>query len=179
MLLKIFNHNATGGVVGVFNARHNPERPHAAIAGALRPTDVEAFVGERFAVWAHNAQTLQVMNRHDETALALKPLEFEVFTIVAIHAGLAPIGLADMFNSGGAVLYHDASPDSATHVLGIRTGREGCGGAGPTFLAWSERKPKRVLVEGAATPFTFDRSTGALTLQISPGRQVCRMTITF
>ena len=178
VLLKIFNHNATGGVVGVFNARHNPERPNAAIAGTLRPADVEELVGERFAVWAHNAQTLQVMSRQDETPVALKPLEFEVFTIVPIQAGLAPIGLSEMFNSGGVVLYHDMGPDAATHVLGLRTGREGCSGAGPTFLAWSENKPKRVLVEGAAIPFTFDRSTGALRLQLSPGRQACRVTIT-
>ncbi|MEI8195303.1 MAG: Sip1-related alpha-galactosidase [Phycisphaerae bacterium] len=174
VLLKIFNHNSHGGVVGVFNARYNPEQPEAAIAGSLRPADVEELAGERFAVWAHNAQTLTVMRHHDELPLSLKPLEFEVFTIVPIEAGLAPIGLADMFNSGGAVLYHYIDPDATTHGLGIRSG-----GAAANFRAWSEKKPKRVLVEGDPTAFTFDKSSGVLRLKLPAGLEVCHVTVMY
>ena len=176
MLLKIFNHNAVGGVIGVFNARHNPAQPPVAIAGALRPSDVEELAGDRFAVWAHNAQTLTVQRHHDALPLSLKPLEFEVFTIVPIMAGLAPIGLADMFNSGGAVLSHTTDP--ATHTLAIRTGGDGSRTA-PRFLAWSEKKPKRVVVEGKPTAFTFDKPTGALELKLPPTRDVCHVTIMY
>ena len=76
-----------------------------AISGVVSPADVEGLAGERFAVYAHHLGQCRALNRHEQWGLALPPLNGEVFTIVPIENGVAPIGLADMLNSAGALLF--------------------------------------------------------------------------
>jgi raffinose synthase len=110
--------------------------PNAHLAGAVRPLDVEGLEGERFAVYAHHAGVLRAMERDEPWEITLAPLSHEVFTIVPIERGVAPIGLADMFNSAGAILEKGWTTDDVYTVL-LR--------AGGRFIAWCERQP------GAAT----------------------------
>jgi len=109
VLLKIFNFNAHGAVVGVFHARY--DGGHAtAIAGKVSPCDVPGLPIGRYAVLAHQSGELRVM-RHDEAwELRLEPAQWEIFTLAPLHGDTAILGLADKYNTGGAVqnLRHEA-----------------------------------------------------------------------
>ena len=156
VLLKIFSRNGNGGVVGVFNARYDAENALPPIAGVVRPADVEGLVGERFAVYEHSTGEVRVLGREDTWDVALPPLTAEVFTIVPLTDGLAPLGLADKFNSGGTIA-SVARPDGVCDVV-LRDG-------GP-FIAWSEHEPAEVSMEGAALPFTYDSASRLLSVTV-------------
>jgi len=160
-LLKIFNHNLEAGVVGVFNARHHDEAAaRRTIAGQVRPADVEGLAGASFAVYAHNARTLTRCPREEAVSVSLPEGGFELYTIVPIAGGIAPIGLTDMFNSAGAITAKGA--DAAGHyTVALRAG-------GP-FLAWCAQPPAAVLVDGQSASFAYDPATGALTVDLSVG----------
>jgi raffinose synthase len=133
-LFKIFNRNRYSGVVGAFNV-HYKEDGTPDVQGTVSPADVEGLEGERFVVYAHNGKTLHVMHRNEQQPLTLPANGFEIFTVVPIKEGIAPIGLTDMFNSGGAVVFMQAL--SSTMVrLHIR-------GTG-TLTIWSERTPAEI-----------------------------------
>lgn len=158
VLLKIFNrnHDAGSGILGVFNARYD-EAGTEPITGKIRPSDVEGLPGERFAVYAHNARETREMALTDAWALTLPQLAFEVFTMVPIEAGFAPIGLPEMFNSAGTIVYYDfVEPDVCE--VNLR-----CGGR---FLAWSDRPPIRITVNDVESAFTYDPAAHLLELQL-------------
>lgn len=196
VLLKIFNRNAVGGVVGVFNARYfedaassaesgaaalqesasasahapsgsRPPDGAGSIKGVISPDDVEGLSGERFAVYAHNARELRVLRRGEQWPVALARLTFEIFTAAPIEDGIAPIGLPEMFNSGGAVTAagFDARGD---YRIALR--------AGGKFLAWCHCPPDAVSVGGEAAAFAYDAATGALTMDL-PGTGACEVVI--
>jgi raffinose synthase len=168
VLLKIFNRNGEAGVVGVFNARYAPEDPASArIAGSVGPEDVEGIEGERFAVYAHAEGGLHPLGRKERWELTLEPLTYEVFTIVPIVAGFAPIGLADLFNSAGAVLDSGLDARGAIEVILLSGGR---------FLAWCEERPQAVDVAGAALDFTYDAEASRLEV-IVPGAEPVTLRI--
>ena len=164
VLLKIFSRNGDGGVVGVFNARYDAENALPPIAGDVRPADVEGLTGERFAVYEHSTGEVRAMGRDDSWEVALPPLTAEVFTVVPITDGLAPLGLADKFNSGGtiaSVALHDGACEVA-----LRDG-------GP-FVAWSEREPTEVSAEGSPLPFTYDAGSRLLSVTVP---SACRVRL--
>ena len=156
VLLKIFNTNACSGVVGVFNARYGENGAELPpIEGALRPSDVAGIEGERFAVYAHNAEEMRVLDLDGEWPLSLSPLEFEVFTISPIQDSIAPIGLTDMYNSGGVV-----------------TGRKGnCFSvkAGGRFTALCEVKPTEVALNEQPVAYSWDSETGLMSVDMPEG----------
>jgi raffinose synthase len=85
--------------------------------------------------------------------VALRPRGFELITFAPIDAGFAAIGLADKFNSAGA-------------VGGIRRGRAGAVEValrdGGEFVAWCERRPGAVGVDSREADFDYDAGSGAL-----------------
>ena len=156
VLLKIFSRNGDAGVVGVFNARYDAENALLPIAGVVRPVDVEGLTGEHFAVYAHSTGEVRALACEDAWELSLPPLTAEVFTVAPIRDGLAPIGLADKFNSGGTI----ASVARHNGVCDV-TLRDG----GP-FVAWCEREPAAVECDGSALPFTYKAATQLLTVAV-------------
>ena len=154
VLLKIFSRNGDAGVIGVFNARYDADNALPPIVGVVRPADVEGLLGKRFAVYAHSTGEMRAMAREDAWEVALLPLTSEVFTVVPILGGFAPIGLADKLNSGGtiaSVVRRDGFCDVA-----LRDG-------GP-FIAWCEREPTEVSAGGAALPFIYDSASRLLSV---------------
>lgn len=101
--LKIFNHNPVTGVVGAFNC-HTGDKGPTLEAVSICPADVIGLKGERFAVYAHNLEEARVLAREESWTIFLAPMSFELFTISPIERGVAPLGLVEMFNSGGAVI---------------------------------------------------------------------------
>jgi raffinose synthase len=172
VLLKIWNVCGGASVVGIFNARYCPGRPEPLVLeGSVGPADVPvaaAPVGHavvpgqsaRYACYAHEAKVLTILEREGRYPLALPERGFELFTMVPIERGFAPIGLADKFNSAAAVRSSTWTADGAVQVE-LRDGGE--------FLAWCEAAPTSVEVNGASLPFSYERKTGALRVSVGRG----------
>ena len=157
-LLKVFNLNLFGGVVGAFNCRYSGdgEQPPA-IAGELLAADVEGLFGDRFAIWAHRAERLYLTECDEALPVSLGDLEFEIFTVMPVANDFAPIGLADKFNSGAAVADIHWHGDNSCHVH-LRDGGQ--------FVAWSAREPARVSANQAASDFSYDPASGAISVAV-------------
>ncbi len=159
VLLKIFNRNGAAGLLGVFHARTEADGGETPpINGTIGPADVEGLEGESFAVYAHHAQTLAVLGRAERAPVTLPFLACEVYTLVPIANGFAPIGLTEKFNSAGAILDH--LDDGDAHEILVQSG-------GP-FLAWSETRPSLIYVNDAPVEFAFDAETHKLEFTV-PG----------
>lgn len=157
VLLKIWNRNGSCGVVGVFNAQASAESRRR-LSGVVRPSDVVGLEGERFACYAFVRKSLAVRGRDQALSVALETGQYEIYTIVPIVRGFAPIGLADMMNTAGAVLSH-AWPTPQCCEVRVRDGGR--------FVAFSQVEPERIEVSGALVPFRFDAATGWLDLELS------------
>ncbi|KAH6815815.1 seed imbibition 2, partial [Perilla frutescens var. frutescens] len=167
-LLKIWNLNKLSGVVGIFNCQGagcwpmrdaeqkdpNSSSKSLSLSGHVSPQDID-FLGETAderwsgdcAAYGFHAGSLDRLPREGSQQVSLGTLECEIFTISPIHAvnkmlDFAPIGLIDMFNSGGATeglrFIHEPSGCS------IRVEARGCG----RFGAYSNEKPIRCTVDG-------------------------------
>ena len=145
-----------------------------AIPGVVSPADMEGLAGERFAVYAHHLGQCRTMNREEQWNLALPPLHGEVFTIVPIENGVAPIGLADMYNSAGALLFkgwvESTDPNETLYEMLTH--------GGGRFLLYTETPPLRVEVVGSAAEHAYDAATRLLTIHLPPQPKV-RVRVTF
>jgi raffinose synthase len=236
-LLKIWNTNALGGVVGVFNARYGtgevkvgsasdeipseanavaqteaqadenkgladgsaPDEalaeseassssqathtPSAPISGSISPSDISSLEGERFAVYAHYGREVRVLEADARWEITLPELQAEVFTVVPVESDFAPLGLTDMFNSGGAIQDFALVEDAA--VVWLQSSG--------TFSAWSGRAPQRVIVaqehnhdEGedceeceSEVAFNYDAASQLLTVDLPREAQAVQVSIVF
>lgn len=156
VLLKIFNRNGSAGVVGVFHARYDAENALPPIFGVIRPADVEGLIGERFAVLAHSTGEVRVLGHTDGWEIALPPLTAEVFTLVPIQDGFAPLGLADKFNSAAAVTANELR--DGARFLTLRDGG--------LFLAWCATPPSEVQQNGTVLSFSYQGDINLLTVRV-------------
>lgn len=149
LLLKIFNFNAMGAVVGVFHVKY--DGGHApALAGTISPRDVPGLSPGRFAVWAHRSGELRVLANDDAWPLTLQQGEWEIFTIMPLHADTAVIGLAEKYNSGGTV----GEVDYEDGRLRCRV-RDG-----GTLMFYAGRAPILATWNGHPVPISHDPATG-------------------
>jgi hypothetical protein len=94
------------------------------------------------------------MKLDEQWDLALPQAGFEIFTVVPVDAGVAPLGLVDMFNSSGAIV-EKGFIASDIYRLKVR-------GAG-RFTVWSKRTPLKVTAHsidsqysgGTDLPFSY------------------------
>ncbi|GAV83965.1 Raffinose_syn domain-containing protein [Cephalotus follicularis] len=187
-LLKIWNLNKLSGVIGVFNCQDNgnwplkevaedmntvPSTP-APISGHVSPLDVEFLeevAGENWnedcVLYAFNSGSLSVLPKKGNIEVSLATLKCEIYTISPIKVYgqdilFAPIGLLDMYNSGGAVEGVNCTMDISGCAISIK-GR-GCG----RFGAYSNSRPSSCLVDMQEEEFTYNIGDGLLTV-ILPG----------
>jgi raffinose synthase len=121
-------------------------------------------------VWSHRGGRLQLLHGPDACAHAtLQHREWDIFTIAPVHAHgtvqWAPIGLVEMLNGGGAVLWTSLGRGSVDH--GLAEARVSSRAAG-RFVAYCRPRPKSVWREGTelGLPFAYDGATGVLTVQL-------------
>ncbi|KAL1555316.1 putative galactinol--sucrose galactosyltransferase 2 [Salvia divinorum] len=190
-LLKIWNANKCSGVVGVFNCQgagwckiEKRTRIHDAspgtLTGSVQAMDVNGIAQLAEPDW--NGDTIVYMHRSGEVVrlpkgaslpVTLKVLEYELYHIfplkkISADISFAPIGLLDMFNSGGAVEQSDISDGSIT--LRVR----GCG----RFGAYSSQRPLKCIVGGTETGFDYESATGLVSLSIPvPEEEMYRWAI--
>lgn len=168
VLLKIFNYNEGAGVIGVFNAQyHEAEEERITLSSQISAADVEGLPGKAFAIFAHTTQALSSATGTEQVPVSLPELSFELFTIVPIDGVIAPIGLADKFNSAGAITAKGWTTENE-YTICLRDGGQ--------FLAWCEQQPAKVFVDDEPLSFSYDEETNALRLTIeATGSHVIRV----
>lgn len=214
-LLKVWNVNKCSGVVGVFNCQGagwckvvKKIRIHDAspgtLSGSVSAADVDSIPQVAGADW--NGEVVVYSFRSGEVTrlpkgaslpVTLELLEYELFHFCPLkeiknNISFAPIGLLDMFNTGGAVdqfEVHLASPQpelfdgeissglntplsenrspTATIALKVR----GCGRLG----AYSSQRPLQCTIDDKQAEFHYDAATGLLILNLPvPQREMYR-----
>ncbi|GLU12644.1 hypothetical protein SLE2022_293080 [Rubroshorea leprosula] len=183
-LLKIWNLNKLSGVVGVFNCQgagswpmkqvvENIEsKPSTPILGHVSPSDVECMEeiaglnwNEDCAVYAFHSESLFILPKQRNIKLSLATLKSEIYTISPIRVfdqniRFAPLGLLDMYNSGGAVEAVDCIMELTGCTIKIK-GR-GCG----RFGFYSSTKPKCCMVDMKGDEFIYNANDGLLTIEL-------------
>lgn len=185
--------NKCTGVVGVFNCQGagwcrvtKKTRVHDAapgtLTGTVRAEDVDAIAdlagpgwGGEAVVYAYRSGELIRLPKGATLPVTLKVLEFELFhvspvrAVAATGASFAPIGLLDMFNSGGAVeeCVTRAADDDDTATAVVRLRVRGCG----RFGAYCSRRPASCTLDAAEVEFSYDDDTGLVVLDIPVAEQ--------
>lgn len=173
-LLKIWNLNDFSGVLGIFNCQGAGTWPfldtsqsytsseQSYLTGHVNPIDIERLdevTGENFtsdcAVFCFKTGSLHHLAKKGSVDVLLKVLECDIFTISPVKDydkkfQFAPIGLIEMYNSGGAVEAVDFVSDHSRCRLDTK-GR----GSGQ-FGAYSSIKPKFCTVNSEEEEFEFN-----------------------
>jgi len=192
--LKVWNQNAYGGVIGAmnvqgvawnFDTRENDvlnENP-APVEARATPHDIETLRNHKgpFAVWKHQEQRVEFIP-DGSTTIRAKPLahrDWEIYTVAPIQIAetnnpikpaimWSPIGLAEMLNSGGAIINADdhlMTPSGAASIsgpfgdisIGKTIARFTSRGPG-RFVAFTNRRPSTVMLSsGRKLSYTFDQ----------------------
>ena len=180
--LKIWNQNRCGaGVVGAFNVQgvawnfdtHENEVVHPApptLTAVVKPHDVESLrdTSGPFVALRHGSSTLEFLPAGDSVMKTdLIPREWEIFTIVPVQVNdktmWAPVGLADMLNSGGAILEAgELDRDITSDTTRVRFVSRGPG----RFVGFTNRSPSHVLVDGSDLPFSHDDAACELSFML-------------
>ncbi|KAG2609742.1 hypothetical protein PVAP13_4KG228433 [Panicum virgatum] len=132
------------------------------------------------AVYRHASGDLVLLPNGAALPISLKVLEHDILTVSPIKDlapgfRFAPIGLVDMFNSGGAVdglTYHLLDGSKLLDGNGSTSGSEAVGlvcmevrGCG-RFGAYSSVRPRKCMMGSSELEFSYDSSSGLVTLQL-------------
>ncbi|XP_051136757.1 probable galactinol--sucrose galactosyltransferase 2 [Andrographis paniculata] len=185
-LLKIWNLNKFSGVIGVFNCQGagnwpmmddpahyaNSSSEPRVLSSQLSPEDIdfleevtdESCDGE-CAAYAFHTGSLSRLSKEERIKVSLATLECEVFTVSPIRVlnedlQFAPIGLIDMYNSGGAVQGLRLSQKASEQSVIIEA--RGSGRLG----AYSSKKPVRCTVDGEEFEFVYFSDNGLLIVNL-------------
>ncbi|KAH1217070.1 putative galactinol--sucrose galactosyltransferase 6 [Glycine max] len=186
-LLKIWNMNKLGGVLGVYNCQgaawsaterknafhHSTDSGAAVITGYVRGCDVHLIADAAAdddwngdcALYSHYSGQLIVLPHNVALPVSLKVLEHEVYAVAPVKKVLgggagcsfAALGLVNMFNAGGAV-------EGLVYEQGlVRVEVKGCG----KFGAYSSAKPTRCMLgNNEVVDFDYDADSGLLIFNI-------------
>ncbi|XP_075503722.1 putative galactinol--sucrose galactosyltransferase 2 [Primulina tabacum] len=185
-LMKIWNLNKLSGVIGVFNCQgagnwslkggpeYNPitSAKSLNLSGHVSPLDIdylyevtdENCCGD-CAVFDFHTGSLTRLPKEDKVEVSLGTLECEVFTISPIRVfsetlHLAPLGLIDMYNSGGANESISFITEPSKHIVSIEAW--GCG----RFGVYSTEKPSQCTVDSKQEEFIYDLDNGLLVINL-------------
>uniref|UniRef100_A0A0A9BIS3 Galactinol--sucrose galactosyltransferase n=1 Tax=Arundo donax TaxID=35708 RepID=A0A0A9BIS3_ARUDO len=182
-LLKIWNLNNFSGVIGVFNCQgagnwvwpvketaHVPTTIN--ITGHLSPSDVESLeeiAGDDWngetAAYAFNSCSLSRLQTHQTLEVSLSTMTCEIYTIspIKVFSGVVqfgPLGLINMFNSGGAVDDLTCAADPSATTIHIK-----CRGPG-RFGAYSATTPELCRVDEEEVQFSHTEDDGLLAFDL-------------
>ncbi|KAF9676467.1 hypothetical protein SADUNF_Sadunf08G0005000 [Salix dunnii] len=195
-LLKIWNINKYGGVVGVFNcqgAGWDPKEQrikgfpecYKPMSGSVHVSDIEwdqnkeaVHTGEveEYIVHLNQAEEeelLLVSPKSEPIQMTIHPTTYKIFTFAPIKklgsSGIkfAPVGLTNMLNSGGTI-QEVAYSDSEKAETSVKVGVKGEG----SFLSYSNVCPIKCLLNGAETGFEW-ADNGKLALDLVWTEETC------
>ncbi|XP_051133904.1 probable galactinol--sucrose galactosyltransferase 2 [Andrographis paniculata] len=170
-LMKIWNMNKVTGVLAVFNCQGAGTWPglqksiqveNSELSGHISPSDIDylAEISPRqhwngdYAVYSFQSGTIGRLSANKKIDVTYKTLQCDIFTVSPIEVyydnlgiEFAPIGLIDMYNSGGAVDSIEAAGDSKIRIRGRGEG---------VFGGFSSSKPKTCFVNGKNEHFDIE-----------------------
>ncbi|KAG1365312.1 stachyose synthase [Cocos nucifera] len=184
-VLKIWNLNKFGGVIGAFNcqgAGWDPKerrvrgypQSYKPVSGSVHVMDVEwdqkeeaGKMGnaEEYIVHLNQVEKLLLMNPNSEAIqFTLQPSSFEIFSFVPIKKlrsdlKFAPIGLMNMFNCGGTIT--EVEYGESWKKIFVRIKVKGVG----KLLVYSSEEPKSSLLDGVEVGVQWS-SDGKLTVDL-------------
>jgi stachyose synthetase len=165
-----------GGVIGAFNcqgAGWDPKEQrikgysecYKPLSVSVHVTDIEwdqkkeaaqMSEADEFIVYLNQAEELLLVSPESEAVqITIQPSTFEIFSFVPIKKlggtsiSFAPVGLANMFNSGGTIQeveYFDSEAETCVKI-------EVKGGG--SFLSYSNASPKKGFLNGAEAAFEW------------------------
>ncbi len=164
VLLKVFNYNRDCAVIGIFNANyHAAEAARTILAGGISPADAPDLKGGEFAAFAQRENRVWRCKRADREPVKLAEGAWEIVSFAPLDRGVAVLGLADKFNSTGALMKKGWSLDGSYSAV-LRDGGE--------FVAWTEKPPRTIEAGGKPVAFKHDASSGRLSAVLpDPGKQ--------
>ena len=164
VLLKVFNYNRDCAVIGVFNANyHRIEADRKLLEGAVSPSDAPDLKGEEFAAFAHQADRVWRCKRDAREPVKLAEGKWEIVSFAPVDKGVAVLGLADKYNSTGAVMAKGWNKNGSYSVT-LRDGGE--------FVAWAEKPPSGVEAGGKPVAFKHEAVSGRLSATLpAAGKQ--------
>ncbi|KAG2697692.1 hypothetical protein I3843_07G117600 [Carya illinoinensis] len=174
-ILKIWNFNKYGGVIGAFNcqgAGWDPkEQRIKGYSECYKPTSCSVHVrdiewdqkieaaqmgeAEEHAVYLSEAEELHLTTpKSDAIQVTIQPSTFEIFSFVPVEKlgptlKFAPIGLTNMFNNGGSLQELEYIKSGTEMNVKIKVK------GGGTFLSYSSRSPKKSHLNGAEVAFEW------------------------
>jgi raffinose synthase len=159
VLLKIFNHNNDAGVIGIFNTRYEPDEESGLnpIRGYIAPNDIVGLHGEQFVVYRFSTGEIQVLQPDERWELELNQLTSDIFTVVPFTDGVAPIGLANYYNSSAAVLAKGWIDDDL-YLLDVLGGGE--------FWLFADQPPREIFVNGNSRDWIFNSENKIVTMDL-------------
>ena len=161
VLLKVFNYNRDCAVLGVFNANyHRNEADRKTLEGTVSPSDAPDLKGEEFAAFAHQDNRVWRCQRSGREPVKLAEGKWEIISFAPLDRGVAALGLADKYNSTGAVMTKGWNKDGSYSVM-LRDGGE--------FVAWTEKPPRLVECGGKSVSFRHDAASGRLSATLPAG----------
>jgi raffinose synthase len=141
VLLKIWNRNATAGLLGVFHAQEG----QTPITGALAAGDVPGLAGDDFVLFFRRAGRALRTRREQLHWLTLAPLGWEMVSVVPVDRGVAVLGLADKLNGCAAITERGWIGDS--YAVTLRDGGE--------CVAWCAEQPRAVTIDGGSVTYIY------------------------
>jgi hypothetical protein len=140
----------TCAVMGLFHV-HESETP---IRDSYSPKECPDCTAAEVAVYAHRAQSFEVLSRKDKRKLELDSMGSEILTLAPVSDGFACLGLLDKYNGSAAI--------ESFEVLGGKTGKIAFARLreGGRIGFYAKRKPKTLTVNGKKARFERDRRTG-------------------
>ena len=161
VLLKIFNYNRDCAVVGIFNANyHRNAADRKLVDGSVSPSDAPGLKGEEFAAFSQQGNRVWRCRLADREPVQLPEGGWDIVSYAPVDRGVAVLGLADKFNSTGAVTDKKWNRDGSLKVS-LRDGG--------TFVAWTEKTPVSVTVNGKRIAFQHDAASGRLSAAVPTG----------
>ena len=144
--IKIFNINVCNSVVGTFNCSYD-EQESIYASSQVKASDVEAIVGDRFAVFNFKTGKLSAVGGQESFEENLPPLDFNLYTFAPIANGFAPIGLSGKYNPGAAITNFNRI-GKKEWVMELMDGGE--------LVCYAEVKPLEVTLNGEPIDFNYE-----------------------
>lgn len=176
-MLKIWNLNKFSGVLGAFNCQGGGWSPEARrnmcasqfsvpVTARAGPSDIEWKSGKspifvkgvtHFAVYFVEARKLELLLPEEGVELTLKPFNYELLVVAPVRVispersiRFAPIGLANMLNTGGAVQGFESRKEGSGGVT-VEVAVKGAG----ELVVHSSARPRLCKVDGQDAEFEY------------------------
>jgi hypothetical protein len=119
------------GLLGVWNAADADK-----VQGIIRPADVRNIAGNDFVVYERFSKRMVRAGLRDSLSVSLDRMGYQLYYVVPVREGFAPLGLTDKYNAPATILDLAVQSHRAEIILY----------EGGSFSAYCRRKPSTVTV---------------------------------